>query len=316
MKMPKVGLGVWKLDKPICKQMVIDALKVGYRMLDCACDYGNEVQVGEGIKEAIEQKICTREDIFVTSKLWNTFHRKEHVREGLMKTLTDLGLKYVDLYLIHFPSISLKYVPISARYPPEWVHDPSVANPKMELDFVSVQETWTVLEDLVDEGLIKAIGVCNMGVAGLADMLSYTKKPISVLQIEVHPYLTQERLVRWCQNQGIGVTAFSPLGSGSYEPFGWFKPEESVLRNAIVVDIAKKHQRTPAQIILRFGVQRDMVIIPKCSSIARLNENGALFDFTLTEDEMKAMYGLNRNLRMNDPGNFCTGMGGDCPVYL
>lgn len=116
-----MGLGLWKIPKDVCSQVVQDALKVGYRCLDGACDYGNEKEVGDGIAKAIADGVVKREDIFVTSKLWNTFHRKEHVREGCLRTLKDLGLTYLDLYLIHFP-IALKYVDPETRYPPEWNH--------------------------------------------------------------------------------------------------------------------------------------------------------------------------------------------------
>lgn len=119
--MPSVGLGLWKIPKDVCSQVVVDALKTGYRCLDGACDYGNEKEVGDGIAKAIAEGIVKREEIWVTSKLWNTYHRKEHVREACLRTLKDLGLDYLDLYLIHFP-IALKYVDPAVRYPPEWNH--------------------------------------------------------------------------------------------------------------------------------------------------------------------------------------------------
>lgn len=128
------------------------AIKRGYRHLDCACDYGNEVEVGAGIKEALETGLCTREELWVTSKLWNTYHAKEHVELACKKTLSDLGLDYVDLYLIHFP-ISLKFVPFEKRYPPEWKHDPEVPElDKMILSDVPVAETWGAMESLQEKG--------------------------------------------------------------------------------------------------------------------------------------------------------------------
>ena len=120
-KMPQVGLGVWKMPLDICADSVYNAIKNGYRLIDSACDYGNEAKTGEGIKRALDEGICSREDLFVTSKLWNTFHRPEHVKEGCLKTLKDLGLDYLDLYVIHFP-IAMPYVPIDQLYPPEWVN--------------------------------------------------------------------------------------------------------------------------------------------------------------------------------------------------
>ena len=132
-KIPQVGLGLWKIDQAVCADTVYNAIEGGYRMLDSACDYGNEEQTGAGIKKAIDAGLVKREELFVVSKLWNTFHRPENVKVAIKKTLADLGLEYLDLYLIHFP-IALKFVPIEARYPPEWIHDPSSKAPRMEYD--------------------------------------------------------------------------------------------------------------------------------------------------------------------------------------
>lgn len=135
-KLPSLGLGLWKMPKDICADMVYNAIKIGYRLLDGACDYGNEVEVGQGIRRALDENICRREDLFVVSKLWNTFHRPENVKVGCQKSLTDLGLDYVDLYLIHFP-IAQPFVPIETCYPPEWINnDPAINGgiPKMCID--------------------------------------------------------------------------------------------------------------------------------------------------------------------------------------
>jgi len=161
-QMPSVGFGLWKVAKDKCAETTYNAIKNGYRLLDEACDYGNEKECGEGIKKAIGEGIVKREDLFVTSKLWNTFHRKEHVKMACKKTLEDLGLEYLDLYLIHFP-IALKYVPFETRYPPEWFHDPNAEKPQMEEDNVPMQETWEAMQELVQEGLVKNIGVSNFG---------------------------------------------------------------------------------------------------------------------------------------------------------
>jgi D-xylose reductase len=132
-KMPSVGLGLWKLPKEVCASQVYNAIKCGYRLLDGACDYGNEKEVGQGIKQAIDEGLVKREDLFVVSKLWNTFHRPEHVEPAIKRTLSDLGLEYLDLYIIHFP-IHLKYVDPEVRYPPEWVHDPESEKKCLEFD--------------------------------------------------------------------------------------------------------------------------------------------------------------------------------------
>ena len=139
-------------------------------------------QVGEGIKRALDAGVCKREDLFITSKLWNTFHASEHVPAACKKSLTDLGLDYLDLYLIHFP-ISLKYVPFDIRYPPEWIHDPESPEKKMEFAPVPVSATWQAMEKLVETGLVKNIGLSNWNAQGLRDIFSFAKLKPSVLQV-------------------------------------------------------------------------------------------------------------------------------------
>ena len=213
--MPNMGFGTWKIPKDVCSETVCDALKAGYKLLDCACDYGNEAEVGLGIKKAIDEKVLERKDIFITSKLWNTYHHPEHVRMACMKSLKDLGLEYFDLYLIHFP-FSLKFVPFEERYPPEWLYDPKGKIPRMEEDPVPIIDTWRAMEALVDEGLVKNIGVCNFGSSLLRDLYNSARIKPSVLQIEIHPYFTQKNLIRYCRKNRIQVTSFSTLGGASY----------------------------------------------------------------------------------------------------
>lgn len=188
--MPAVGLGLWKLPNEDCQRVVLNAIKAGYRLLDGASCYGNEKEVGLGIKQALDEGVVKRDDLWITSKLWNTYHRKEHVRDACLRTLTDLGVDYLDLYLIHFP-IALKFVPFEKRYPPDWIYDPDALKPCMEEDNVPFQETWRALEDLVEEGLVRNIGVSNVGTSLLRDVLNYAKVKPSVLQVEIHPYHSQ-----------------------------------------------------------------------------------------------------------------------------
>lgn len=313
--LPSVGLGVWKIPPDQVGAVVNSAIEIGYRHLDCACDYGNEEGVGDGIRAALEAGICTRDDLWVTSKLWNTYHAPEHVRPALEKSLEDLGLDYLDLYLIHFP-ISLKYVPIEERYPPGWVPDPDADSPCMEFDPVPLQQTWQAMEELVDAGLVKHLGICNFTTGLISDLLSYARIFPEVLQVELHPYLTQENLLKFCSQHEIAVTGFSPLGALSYVPLGMAEKQDSVLEQKAVTEIAERLEKTPAQVVLRWGIQRGTAIVPKTSNKERLKENIELFDFELTPEEMSSISALNLNRRFNDPAEFGpAAFNTFCPIY-
>lgn len=302
--LPSVGLGLWKIDRDQTADVVESALKMGYRHLDAACDYGNEAEAGEGIQRALGGGVCAREDLWVTSKLWNTYHAKEHVRPALERSLKDLRLDYLDLYLIHFP-IAQRFVPFEERYPPEWIYDPSASSPRIETAPVTIAETWAAMEDLVKAGLVKKIGICNFGCSLLRDLLNHAAVRPSVLQVESHPFLTQEKLLRYCQSEQIAVTAFSPLGAQSYFSLGMADPSESLMNHSLIHEVAAVQHRTPAQVLLRWGIQRGTAVVPKSSNEKRLRENLALFDFELSEAEMRSISRLNRNRRFNDPGDFC-----------
>ncbi len=302
--LPAVGLGTWKIDRALAADTLVNAIQSGYRHFDCACDYGNETEVGAGLQRALSSGLCQRQDLWITSKLWNTYHRPEHVRPAVEKSLHDLGLEYLDLYLVHFP-IAMKFVPFELRYPPGWFFDPASAQPRMEPDRVPIAETWQAMEELVTAGLARDIGVSNFGCSLLRDLLSYARIRPAVLQVELHPFLTQEKLLRFCGDEKIVVTGFSPLGAPSYFSLGMAQPGESVIELELIREMARRNGRTPAQIVLRWGIQRGVAIVPKTTQVARLKENLALFDFKLSDAERAALSALNRNRRFNDPGDFC-----------
>ena len=313
--LPPLGFGLWKLAPEACADAVYEAIKAGYRHFDAACDYGNEAAVGEGLARALGDGLCRREDLWITSKLWNTYHDPEHVPLALERTLADLRLETLDLYLIHFP-IALAYVPFETRYPPEWVFDPEAPEPAMVRAPVSLQATWAAMEALQAAGKVRHLGVANYNSGLLHDLMAYAQRPPSVLQIEAHPYLTQDRLIRLAKDYGLAVTAFSPLGAGSYLELGMAEAGEQVLEDPVVLAIAERHGRTPAQVVLRWALQRGTSVVVKSTSPARMAENLAARDFTLDEAAMAALSGLNRNRRFNDPGAFCEeAFGTFHPIY-
>jgi len=314
-QMPQLGLGLWKMPNEQCADVVVNAVEAGYRLFDSAADYGNEKETGEGLKRVFEAGTVKREELFVVSKLWNSHHRPEHVKEAVKKTLADLGLEYLDLYLIHFP-IATKYVSVESRYPAGWIFDTEAETPKMELDEgVAYHQTWAALEELVKEGLVKHIGACNINTDKQRDIIRYATVKPSVLQVELHPYLTQEKLVRFAKSEGLQVIAYSNLGAGSYVSLGGATEEESVIGREDIKAIGAKYSKTAAQVVLRWGVQRGTTVIPKTISKERLAENADIFDFELSQEEMDQVSALNTGRRFNDPGVYCQFFGQFCPIF-
>ncbi|KAJ7631730.1 NADP-dependent oxidoreductase domain-containing protein [Mycena polygramma] len=297
--MPLIGHGLWKVPKPKCADTVYNAIKAGYRLFDGACDYGNEKEAGEGVRRAISEGLVKREDLFITSKLWNTFHAKEHVHALAKKQLAAWGLEYFDLFLIHFP-IALKYVDPAERYPPEWFGPDGKT---VHLQDTPLQETWTAMEELVDAGLVKNIGISNCQGSLLIDIFRYARFKPQVLQVELHPYLTQEPLLALAKSLGVAVTAYSSLGPQGYYEISLDHGASSLLSLELVKSIASKHNKSPAQVLLRWATQRGTAVIPKSDIKQQYLENLEIQSFTLEPEEMKAISGLNCNLRMNDPAD-------------
>ena len=278
------------------------------RSTDSQTDYGNEQESGEGVARAIKEGIVKREDLFLVSKLWNSFHDGDKVEPICKKQLTDWGIDYFDLYIMHFP-ISLKYVDPKDRYPPGFTYDGKNVVPGK----ASIQETWTAMESLVDKGLAKSIGISNFNGQLIMDLLRYAKIPPATLQVEHHPYLTQEGLVKLAKDNDIAVTAYSSFGPQSFLELDMQQAKDTPLLfdNPTVKSIADKHDKTPAQVLLRWATQRDVAVIPKSNNQNRLAQNLDVTSFDLGKDELDNISGLNKNLRFNDPVNVSTDV--QCP---
>lgn len=260
VKMPWLGLGVYKVEDG---QEVVDsvkyAIKAGYKSIDTAKIYENE----EGVGQAIKESGVSREELFVTSKVWNADQGYDTTLQAFETSLNKLGLEYLDLYLIHWP--------VEGKY----------------------KDTWKALEKLYKDGKIRAIGVSNFQVHHLEDLIADAEVKPMVNQIEFHPLLTQIEVREYCKKQGIQVEAWSPLAQGE------------LLDNEVLTQIAEKHGKSTAQVILRWDLQNEVVTIPKSTKEHRIIQNADVFDFELNAEEVEKINALNQNHRVGpDPDNF------------
>jgi D-xylose reductase len=299
--MPIVGHGLWKIPNDKIADHVYNAIKAGYRLFDGAADYGNEVEAGQGVARAIKEGLVKREELFIVSKLWNTFHERERVEPMCRKQLKDWGLDYFDLYIMHFP-IGLRYVDPEVRYPPGWFFD-GVTPTDIQLSNATIRETWEAMESLVDIGLTKSIGISNFNCCAILDLLRYARIHPATLQIEHHPYLVQKPLVDFAQKYGITVTAYSSFGPQGYVEMDLDHAVKTphLFQHPVINEIAKAHGKSPPQVLLRWATQNSVAVIPKSDTLPMLLENLDAKGFDLTEEELKKINGLDQNLRFNDP---------------
>ncbi|KAL6010330.1 NADP-dependent D-sorbitol-6-phosphate dehydrogenase [Asimina triloba] len=263
-------------------------------ILPISPDYKNEAEVGEALAEAFQTGLVKREELFITTKLWNSDHG--HVIEACKDSLKKLQLEYLDLYLIHFP--------IATRHTGVGTTDSALGEDGvLDIDTtISLETTWHAMEELVSLGLVRSIGISNYDIFLTRDCLAYSKIKPAVNQIETHPYFQRDSLVKFCQKHGICVTAHTPLGGGAANT-EWFG-SVSCLDDPVLKGLAAKYKKTTAQIALRWGIQRKTVVIPKSSKMERLSENFHLFDFKLSEEDMEAIKGMDQKHRTNQPAKF------------
>jgi D-xylose reductase len=225
--------------------------------------------------------------------------------------LKDLQLSYLDEYLIHFP-ISMEFVPFEAKYPPEWTN----LEEKMVLVRNDMCATWKAMEDLVDGQLVKNIGVCNFSTQLLRQIFATCRIQPSTLQVELHPHNSQEKIVRFAREAGMNVTGFSTFGASSYLELDMASDGDLLMKDPTILNIAEAKNKSPAQILIRWGLQRNTFPLTKTCNIERMKENRNVLDFELGADDMGKIGQLNKNRRYNDPGDFCEpGMGTFCPIY-
>ncbi len=275
LKIPSIGLGTAYMSS--VSEVVFSSIKDGTRLIDTAAVYGTEQGVGKGIKKAIEQGIVKREDLFITTKL--AIYNITDPESAIKNSLKMLGLKYIDLYLLHWP----KYFDYSKN--------------GKKINLMPMHKLWPLMENLVTKGYTKYIGVSNFSVQSLLNLLSFCKIKPAVNEIEFHPYLYQKKLADFCKKEEILLFGYNPLVRGCYSSETCEEKDRDLLGEKIIVDLAKKYKKTVGQIVLNWSIAREVIPIPMTSNPRRMIENLGSTDFSMDIKDYEKIDGLNRNQR-------------------
>jgi len=284
--MHAIGLGTWKATGNKVKEAVKSALYTGYRHIDTAAVYGNEEEIGEALAEVFAEGNILREDVFITSKLWNNAHKEGYVVPALKESLKKLQLDYLDLYLVHWP-VAFK----------PGVNFPQKPSDYLSLEEAPITETWKDMELAKDMRLARHIGVSNFSNVKLKELVASSKSKPEVNQVELHPLLQQNELLAYCKTEGIHVTAYSPLGSGDRSPEMKGTDEPNLLEIPQIKDIARKHNASVGQVLINWHTQRGTSTIPKSTSKEHIEENFKAARIELDANDMKTIAGLDESRR-------------------
>lgn len=293
-RMPILGLGTWKSNPGDVYRAVKEAVRLGYRHIDCAPIYGNEAEVGRALTEAFDEGIVTRDRMWITSKLWCNAHGPGDVLPATQKTLSDLQLDYLDLFLIHWPVAFRKDVVF-----------PGSGEELIALDDLPISTTWQAMEALVDEGLCRHIGVSNFSASKLKALVDGARLKPEMNQIELHPYLQQPAMLDFRDENGVHLTAYSPLGSGDRPSELKGKDEPVLLEDPAISSIAQRHGISPAQVLIAWAIGRGTAVIPKSINPERMRQNLAAAGIDLDPGDMQEIARLDRKRRYVD-GTFWT----------
>ncbi|NHE58126.1 aldo/keto reductase [Cyclobacterium plantarum] len=283
--MPALGLGTWRSKPNEVYEAVLHAIKTGYRHIDCAHVYKNEKEIGDALNRAISEGWVKREELWITSKLWNDSHLKADVLPAMETTLKNLQLDYLDLYLVHWP-VAIK----------KGVDFPSGPGDFLTYQEAPLSETWMAMETLWDKKLARHIGLSNFNTLKLDEIRKDARVQPEVNQVELHPYLPQEKLKAYCDKHAIWLTGYGPLGA-AYRVANDEVDHPILLEDGDLKKVAQKHQATVAQVVLAWGMQRGTSVVPKSTNPQRITENFGALQISLDEADMEVIQNLKGPFR-------------------